>query len=391
MPSINRRNFLKATSVTALPAIIPMLPAFGTTMTGKQAAPANPVIKFFGDADMLEPGDYISELQKAHSASAIIKDRYGSGGVVEALEKKFVQITGKERAIFMPTGTMANEFAIAVLSGENTKVFLQDMSHVYRDEADAAQSVFQKRLMPLAKGETFFTVQQLQNAIESLSSEEVFKSGVGAVSIENPVRRSNGRMVPLEEIQKISSYCKSNHIKLHLDGARIYIASAWSGISVKEYASYFDTVYISLYKYLGASAGAILCGDKSIIDKMPHLMKVHGGSMFGNWTNAALALYRLDNIENRFKEVVRRTNELVTGLNKLSGCRLEALTGGTNIYNFQLASEIDGKKLQERLSKEYNIRIPALNERNTTHLTMNETILYQNADYVINAFGKGIK
>jgi threonine aldolase len=391
MPSINRRNFLKATSVTALPAIIPILPAFATTTTGKQAAPANPVIKFFGDADMLEPEDYISELQKAHSASAIIKDRYGSGGVVEALEKKFAQITGKERAIFMPTGTMANEFAIAVLSGENTKVFLQDMSHVYRDEGDAAQSVFQKRLMPLAKGEAFFTVQQLQNAIESLSSEEVFKSGVGAVSIENPVRRSNGRMVPLEEIQKISSYCKSNHIKLHLDGARIYIASAWSGISVKEYASYFDTVYISLYKYLGASAGAILCGDKYIIDKMPHLMKVHGGSMYGNWTNAALALYRLDNIENRFKEVVRRTNELVTGLNKLSGCKLEALTGGTNIYNFQLAREIDGKKLQERLSKEYNIRIPALNEKNATYLTMNETMLYQSADYITNAFSKGIK
>ncbi|HKH60428.1 MAG TPA: aminotransferase class I/II-fold pyridoxal phosphate-dependent enzyme [Flavitalea sp.] len=391
MSSINRRSFLKATSVTALPAIVPILPAFGTITTGKQAAPANPAIKFFGDADMLEPGDYITELQKAHSASAITKDRYGSGGAVEALEKKFVQITGKERAIFMPTGTMANEFAIAVLSGENTKVFLQDMSHVYRDEGDAAQSVFQKRLMPLAKGETFFTVQQLQNAIESLSSEEVFKSGIGAVSIENPVRRSNGRIVPLEEIQKISSYCKSNHIKLHLDGARIYIASAWSGISVKEYASYFDTVYISLYKYLGASAGAILCGDRSVIDKMPHLMKVHGGSMFGNWTNAALALYRLENIENRFKEVVRRTNELVTGLNKLSGCKLEALTGGTNIYNLQLASEIDGKKLQERLNKEYNIRIPSLNEKNTSYLTMNETMLYQSADHVINAFSKGIK
>ena len=391
MKSINRRDFLKATSITALPVIAPVLPALGAVTTGKQAAPANPVIKFFGDADMLEPGDYISELQKAHSAAAIIKDRYGSGGVVESLEKKFAQITGKERAVFMPTGTMANEFAIAVLSGENTKVFLQDLSHVYRDEADAAQSVFQKRLMPLAKGETFFTAQQLQHAIESLSSEEVFKSGVGAVSIENPVRRANGCMVPLEEIQKISSYCKSNHIKLHLDGARLYIASAWSGISVKEYASYFDTVYISLYKYLGASAGAILCGDKSVIDKMPHLMKVHGGSMFGNWTNAAVALYRLENIENRFKEVLKRTKELVTGLNKLNACKIEALTGGTNIYNLQLASEIDGRKLRERLNQEYNIRIPGLNEKNATYLTMNETMLYQTADYVVNAFSKSMK
>jgi len=370
--------------------MIPMIPGFSTTTVGNYNAPGNPVIKFIGDADLLEPGDYISELQKAHSALAIVRDRYGSGGVVEALEKRFVEITGKEKAIFMPSGTMANEFAIAVLSQENTKVFVQDTSHVYRDEADAAQAVFQKRLMPLAKDETFFTAEQLQKAIDSLSADEVFKSGIGAVSIENPVRRANGCIVPLQEIQKISSYCKRNHLRLHLDGARLYIASAWTGIAIKEYASYFDTVYISLYKYLGASAGAILCGDKNVIEKMPHLLKVHGGAMFGNWTNAAMALYRLDNIENRFKDVVKRANEFVTGLNKVSGFKIEALTGGTNIYQLQLASGVNGKQLQERLNKEHNIRIPGLNAKNSTYLTMNETLLYQSADFVINAFAKSM-
>ena len=387
MTSFSRRKFLRA---TALPAMIPIIPGFSSTTVGTYQPPVNPLIKFFGDADMLEPGDYISELQKAHSALAIVRDRYGSGGVVEALEKRFVEITGKERAIFMPSGTMANEFAIAVLSEENTKVFVQETSHVYRDEADAAQSVFQKRLMPLAKGETFFTADQLQTAIESLSAEEVFKSGIGAVSIENPVRRANGCTVPLQEIQKISSYCKKNNIRLHLDGARLYIASAWTGIPVKEYASHFDTVYISLYKYLGASAGAILCGDKDVIDKMPHLMKVHGGAMFGNWTNAAMALYRLNIIENRFKDVVKRTNELVTELNKLSGCKIEALPGGTNIYQLQLPSGVNGKQLQERLNKEHGIRIPGLNAKNSTYVTMNETLLYQSADFVVNAFAKSI-
>ncbi len=146
--------------------------------------PTTPIIKFYGDGEMFEPGDYLNELQKAHAAQNIIKDRYGVGGVVEALENKFSEISGKERAIFMPSGTMANQLAIAVLSGENTKIFVQDTSHVYRDEADAAQSVFEKRLMPLAKGDTFFTVKQLQNAIETLKDEEVFKTGIGAVSIE---------------------------------------------------------------------------------------------------------------------------------------------------------------------------------------------------------------
>lgn len=387
--SINRRKFLKATGVTALPSLIPILPAFAGSTT-YQRQPAKPLIRFFGDAEMLEPGDYLNELQKAHADSAIVKDRYGSGGVVEELEKKFARITGKESAIFMPSGTMANQLAIAVLSGENPKVFVQDTSHVYRDEADAAQSVFQKRLMPLAKGETFFTAQQLQNAIESLSNEEVFKSGIGAVSIENPVRRTDGRMVPLEEIRKISAYCKSNNIKLHMDGARIFIASAWSGIPVKEHASYFDTIYISLYKYLGASAGAILCGDKTVINKMPHLIKVHGGSMYGNWTNAAMAIYRLEGLETRFRDVVKRSGELVAALNKLNGVKITALEGGTNIYNLELERTINGKKLQENLNQEYNIRIAGFNNRNSTLLTMNETLLHQTTDYVVDAFAKSL-
>ena len=105
---------------------------------------------------MFEPSEYLVELQKANADAAIVKDRYGVGGAVEQLEKKFVEITGKEKAIFMPSGTMANQLAIAVLSGENAKVVVQDTSHVYRDEADAAQTVFGKRLVPLAEGEGIF-------------------------------------------------------------------------------------------------------------------------------------------------------------------------------------------------------------------------------------------
>jgi len=339
---------------------------------------------------MFEPGDYLAELQKAHAVTNIVRDRYGAGGVVEALEKKFVEITGKEKAIFMPSGTLANQLAIAVLSGENTKVFVQDTSHVYRDEADAAQSVFNKRLMPLARDQAYFTAQQLQAAVENLNNEEVFKSGVGAVSIENPVRRADGKFVPLDEIQKISTYCRSNNIKMHLDGARIYMASAWSGVSIKEYAGYFDTVYISLYKYLGAAAGAILCGPAAVIDKMAHLVKIHGGSMYSNWANAAMALYKLDGFEARLQSAVKAAYEIFAALNKLPGVQIKALPGGTNIYSIELAPSIDGKKMQATLNKEFNIRMPRPDDKNRSQLSVNETLLYQPADYIINAFTKSI-
>ncbi len=390
MPLIQRRNFLKTSALSILPVISPILTSAASVGLETNPLPESPIIKFWGDGEMFEPGDYINELQKANAINKIVKDRYGSGGSIESLERKFAEITGKESAIFMPSGTMANQMAIAALSGNNTKVFVQETSHVYRDEADAAQSVFRKRLMPLAKNETYFTAEQLREAIDSLPGEEVFHSGIGAVSIENPVRRTDGRMVPLDEIKKISEYCRSKKIKLHLDGARLFMASGWSGISIKEYASYFDTVYISLYKYLGASAGAILCGDKNLIENMPHLMKIHGGSMYGNWTNAAMALHRLEDFESRLQISIKRANEIFTELNKLSAIKISPLNGGTNIYTFTLSEGKDGKKFQESINKSYQIRIPPFNKKNETRLTVNETILYQPAEYVIQSFNKSI-
>lgn len=384
-----RRNFLKLSGLSILPAIAPVSSLVAAEEKENKLPVNEPVIKFFGDGEMFDPPAYIDILSQINNSSAIEKDRYGEGGAVAALEKKFEAITGKEKAIFVPSGTMANQLAIAVLSGDNTKVFLQEVSHIYRDEADAAQSVFNKRLMPLAKNETFFTAAALEKAVGLLSEEEVFKSGIGAVAVENPVRRADGRMVPLEEIKKISKYCRANNIKLHLDGARIYMASAWSGVSIKEYASYFDTIYISLYKYLGAAAGAILCGDKPVIEKIPHLIKIHGGSMYGNWANAAMALHRLDGVETRLQNAKARSAELFDALNKLDGIRVTALEGGTNIYQLQLGKEIDGKKLQSDLKNAF-IRMGMPDANNRVLISVNETLLYRDIAYVINAFKQAL-
>ncbi len=384
MSSFNRRNFIKLSGLSVMPGLLSTLPALGGE-PGKQPLPADePVVKFFYDGEFFDGAAYWEQLQQANNKQPIKVDRYGSGGAVEELEKKFAIITGKEKAVYMPSGTMANQLAIAMLSDENTKVFVQDTSHVYRDEADAAQSVFNKRLMPLAKNETYFTADVLKNAIENLDNEEVFKSGIGCVSIENPVRRSDGRMIPIGEIKKINEYCRSKNIKLHLDGARIYMASAWSGVPVKEYASYFDTVYISLYKYLGASGGAILCGDKTVIEKMPHMIKIHGGNMFGNWLNAAMALHRLDGIEERLQEAIKRSKEIFASLNAVPGIKITPLDGGTNIYSMKFPPGMQGQKFAEQLSN-YFIRMPRPDANANVKISVNETLLYREPKYIVDA------
>ncbi len=388
MKSLNRRYFLKASGITLLPVALPSIPLVANNLLTDPLPANEPIVKFFGDGDFYDGLPYLEQLQFANARQPLKVDRYGAGGAVEELEKKFQTITGKEKAIFMPTGTMANQLAIAMLSGESTKVFVQDTSHVYRDEADAAQSVFNKRLMPLAKDKTYFTADELKQAIENLDKEEVFKSGIGCVSIENPVRRSDGRMIPIAEIKRISEYCRANNFKLHLDGARLYMASAWSGISIKEYASYFDTVYISLYKYLGASAGAILCGEKSLIDKMPHMIKIHGGNMFGNWLNAAMASYKLDSIEEKLQQAIKRSKEIFADLEKL-GIKVSALEGGTNIYSAKFPAGINIQKFGEALNG-YFIRIPRPNEKGEGMISVNETLLYREPKYIIDAFKESL-
>jgi threonine aldolase len=392
MPPFNRRSFLKRTSLGLLPVIIPFQHAFTDSEVKKNITTqaGNRIVKLFGDGIMFEPADYLNKLQSIQAQTPIVSDRYGVGGAVQSLEKKFAELTGKEKAIFMPSGTMANQLAISVLSGENAKVFVQDTSHIYRDEGDAAQTVFNKRLMPLAKDQTYFTAEQLQKAIDELPNQEVFNAGIGAVAIENPVRRSEGKMVPIDEIKKISAYCRAKNIKLHLDGARLFLASAWSGISIQDYSSYFDTVYISLYKYLGASGGAILCGDAKVIEKMPHLMKVHGGSMYGNWANAAMALHQLDGFETRLQAAIARADEMMAALNKVPGLELKKIKDGTNFYTMQIPKEVNAKAMQSKLSEEFGVLIPRLNQDNFAMFNVNETLLHQSSAYLINAFKKSM-
>ena len=162
------------------------------------------------------------------------------------------------------------------------------------------------------------------------------------------------------------------------------MASAWSGVSVKEYAGYFDTIYISLYKYLGASGGAILCGERSLIEKMPHMIKIHGGNMFGNWLNAAVASYKLDTIEEKLQEAISRSKEIFAALGTM-GIKVSALDRGTNIYTMKVPAGINIQKFGETLNGLF-IRIPRPDPNGDAKISVNETLLYREPKYIIDTF-----
>ncbi|MCJ7715813.1 MAG: threonine aldolase family protein, partial [Anaerolineales bacterium] len=352
-------------------------------------SPAESPVNLAFDGYFFEPKKYIKKLQEIESQYGIKGDFYSQGGVVKELEQKFCEISGKEAAIYMPSGTMANELSIRILCGDKTKAIVHDQSHIYRDEGDSAQAIHNKRLVPIITEKHYYSLNDLTSKIESLEEGEVFYSGVGAISVENPVRRHYGKIVGIEHIKNISDYAHESKIKTHLDGARLHLASAYSGISVKEYASYFDTVYISLYKYLGAAGGAILCGDHNTIDQMNHFIKILGGTTFRSWTHAAMANHFLDGLDDRMAEMIEQSEDLITKLKELGELQLKTIPNGTNVI-FLRSEKINLEKFADEMNNKHGIwmKYPANRE---IEIHFNESMLQGTNSELLAAFKSSIE
>jgi threonine aldolase len=391
MNTNNRRDFLKLAGLSLAPILIPGAVnagnlSFLNDSLEEKSPEAKPPVNFVSDGLLFSPSQYIQKLAEIDKAKKIEPDFYGNQGATKALEEEFAKLTGKEKAIYLPSGTMANQLAIKLLNEENTKVMVPENSHIYRDEADAAQSVHNLRLIPLGKGNAYFTLKDLEDELKYIDNEEVFKSGISTVAIENPVRRANGTFVPLQVIKDLSVYCKAKGFKMHLDGARLHIASAFSKVNIKEYTAYFDTVYISLYKYLNAAGGAILCGNAGVIDKIGHQVKIHGGVQFQTWPHTSMALHYLNGIEERWKQVADQTELLISQVNKIEGLNITKVENGTNIFAFKIGKNIKPDVFVRSLRQEHNIFVGRLGEEGNTKLMVNESLLNQKPEDLTDAF-----
>ncbi|MDR6570603.1 threonine aldolase family protein [Chitinophaga ginsengisegetis] len=391
MAYIQRRNFLKAASLSALAGAFPLVSGATPHHDNMDPDKDSERIYFINDGIFYRPADYIQQLQLIQQQHPITRDFYGTDGTLKELLDKCCEITGKEAAIYLPSGTLANQLALQVLSGDNPKVIVQESSHVYRDEADAAQTVFNKRLIPLGKEQATFTLDELKQAISWHKAEEAFEAPVGALSIETPVRRFTNTFFPLEDITAITAYCREQGIKTHLDGARLHISAAFTGNKVIDYTKNFDTVYLCLYKYLGAQGGAILCGEKKVIDKMPHLLKVHGGGIFTNWGNAAMALHHLQNIDSVLQESIRKAQSLFKELNNIGGIKIAARERGTNIFDLHFDKQIDTVKTAKWLRDEKGIIVGQPQPYGASRMMVNATILRRDNAAITSAFSKALR
>ncbi len=261
-----------------------------------------------GDGLSLSSTEYVEKLQEIVEQRGIAEDDYSLGGVVEELEEKMAGVLGKERAIYFPTGTLANHVAVRRLARERDRVVVPYDSHLYNDSGDCAQQLSQLNLVPLVSETATFTLEQVTSLVERTRSGRV-TTGVGALVIESPVRRKLGELFDYGEMKRICAFARDNDIRTHLDGARLYMASAYTGISPREYASHFDTVYVSLWKYFNAGSGAILAGPNEVIDGLYHTRRMFGGGLPAAWPYAAVALHYLEGFETNFARAVETSGK----------------------------------------------------------------------------------
>lgn len=351
------------------------LAATAQTNVLDRTATADRWVKFFGDGLWLSPSAQMQVLSKLMQDGKIESDFYCKGGTVAKLESRMASLLGKEAAIFLPTGTMANRLALQVLAGNRRRILLLRESHTFNDEGDGPQLLSGDSLVPLAPGKATFTLEEVKAEMARFSGGPG-PVPVGVIAMECPVRRQEGRLFDFAEMQAISSFARENKIGMHLDGARLLIASCYSGISPERYAALFDTVYISLYKYLNAMSGAILAGSRNVIEQISELRQVSGGMIYDVWPQASLALYHLDSFQDRFAKAIARAEELVRLLQKNPRFHIEKIPGGTNIAYLHVDVE-DAKLWAKRLLNLNIAFFPPEGSQTKVLFMTNETLFRQ--------------
>lgn len=342
---MDRRHFL---GVTAVAAASPALSALGTSATADASATLFKRVDFASDGLGLDPAEYATLLGGMVAENGFEPDYYAQGGVIRALEARFARLLGKEDAIYLPTGTLANHLAVRKLAGADRRVLVQAESHLYNDSGDCAQTLSGLNLVPLAEGGSTLPVEDVERWLQRSDSGRV-ETRVGVIAIESPVRRRHHEMADFDALRRVSSLARERGIRLHLDGARMFNLPLHSGRSLHDYSALFDTVYVSLWKHFNAGSGAILAGDAGFIEGLYHQRRMFGGALPHAWPAAAVALRYVDGYLEDYAKAWQVADRLIARLQDDGRFSFEKLPQGTSQF-YMTATGVTADVLRDRLA-----------------------------------------
>ena len=382
MDPITRRGFVGALGATAGLGCLPY-----TSALASGAVEPDRIVHTSGDGIGITPREYAALLNRLCQGKDVVDDNYLLGGEVEGFEQHWAKLLGKETAVFMPSGTLANQLALRALAGSKRRVIVPEMSHIYNDTGDACQTLSGLTLMPLGPGRATFTKAEVEAVLTRTAGGRV-ATEVGAIVIESPIRRLTGQLFDWEEAKRISALARDKGIGMHLDGARLFMASAYTGISPAEYSAHFDTVYVSLWKYFNCGIGAILAGPKRVLDGMFHVRRMFGGNLAVGWNAALVARHYMDGFEGRFTSAVQISEAFYSALAKHPSIGIERIPNGTNLTRVTFKG-VNAAEVAKRLG-ERGISMSAPQGSATVTFGVNETWNRMTVAELIRAFEQSL-
>ncbi len=286
-------------------------------------------------------------MREAMARAEVGDDVFGDDPTVRQLESRTAEVLGKEAALFVPSGTMANQLAIRGHTEPGDEVLVEANAHLYYYEsgAPAALSGVMCRCLNGQRG--VFSGADVEAALRP--ADQHFPR-TRLVCLENTHNRGGGKIWPIEQIREVADTARKHGLQLHLDGARLWNASVTMGVPEREYAKYFDTVSVCFSKGLGAPVGSALAGPRAFVERARRFRKMFGGAMRQVGIIAAGALFALQHHRARLAEDHTNAKALASGLAGVSGLETDPAEVETNMVRFRLRS-MPADQFVERLQE----------------------------------------
>jgi threonine aldolase len=239
------------------------------------------------------------EMRLAAFEAEVGDDVYGEDPTVLKLEEEAARILGKEKALFVTSGTQGNQIAVLTHTRPGNEIILEENSHIFYYESGAAAALagVQTRTLPGIKG-----AMDPESVEHAIRDEDQHFPETGLICLENTHNRAGGAIVAPENMEAIHAVARKHSIPVHVDGARLFNAAAAAGKDVKEFTRHCDTVQICLSKGLGAPVGSIIAGDSAFIQRARKWRKRLGGGLRQVGILAAPGLVALTSMRERLTE-----------------------------------------------------------------------------------------
>jgi len=276
-------------------------------------------------------------------------DVFGDDPTVNELQEYTADLLGKEAALYVPSGTMSNQIAIAVQTKRADEVIVDADAHIYYYEAAAPAVISGVQLRPIKSERGIMPIGEIKNSIRVFDDHFPHTA---LICLENTHNRHGGAVIPLDYIKQVKQIVDENKLSFHCDGARLWNACVATGISLKDYAEPFDTVTVCLSKALGAPVGSLLVGSKDLISEGRRKRKLMGGGMRQAGIIAAAGLYALKNNLPLLKNDHENAKTFAKLVSESEFVTLDIDRVVTNIVYFKIDAQINGAEFEEKCKQQ---------------------------------------